>query len=358
MMPAASPFVFDHLPDGTPVTAIRLDSGRGVTAVVLACGATLQSLVTPDRQGQGADVVLGHDRIAPYLDQPTYIGVTVGRYANRIAGARFTLDGVVYQLSANDGRNSLHGGQRGFDKYMWDIEACETDEMEARVRLGRVSPHGEEGYPGTMTVSVTYRLNRDGELIIDYAATTDRPTICNLTNHALFNLGGVMSGRSATDAHLTLYADAYTPVDADLIPTGELRSVAGSPFDFREERGIYTGLRDASDDQIRLGRGYDHNYVLRDGRTAQPKPAARLFDPQSGRGLLILTTEPGLQVYSGNFLDSTLPGKGNFLYRQGDGVALEAQTFPDAPNQPDFPNARLDPGEIYRQTTVHRFFTA
>jgi aldose 1-epimerase len=357
MKPEISQSVFDHLPDGAAVIAIRLSNGRGVSATILTYGATLQSLITPDRVGYGADIVLGHDRIAPYLDQPTYIGVTVGRYANRIAGAQFKLDGVVYKLGANDGRNSLHGGRRGFDKYLWGVEACEVDANEARVRLGRISPDGEEGYPGTLTASVTYRLTRDGELIIDYEATTDKPTICNLTNHALFNLSGVASGKSALDAHLTLYADAFTPVDSDLIPTGELRPVAGSPFDFRKVRAINTGLRDASDEQIRLGRGYDHNYVLRGGRTAQPKPAARLFDPDSGRGLTILTTEPGLQLYSGNFLDGTLPGKGGLLYRQGDGVALEAQTFPDAPNRLDFPSARLDPGEAYRQTSVHRFFT-
>lgn len=357
MRPEISQSVFGHLPDGAAVTAIRLSNGRGISATVLDYGATLQSLVTPDRAGYGADIVLGHDRIGPYLDQPTYIGVTVGRCANRIAGARFRLDSVEYQLGANDGRNSLHGGRRGFDKYLWDIAACEADEAEARVRLGRISPDGEEGYPGTLTVSVTYRLTRNGELIIDYEAVTDKPTICNLTNHALFNLGGVASGRSALDVHLTLYADAFTPVDGELIPTGELRPVAGSPFDFRQARAISAGLRDATDEQIGLGRGYDHNYVLRGGRTIKPKAAARLFDPHSGRGLTILTTEPGLQLYSGNFLDGTLCGKGDVLYRQGDGVALEAQTFPDAPNRPDFPSARLDPGEVYRQTTVHRFFT-
>jgi len=357
MTPEISQSVFGHLPDGAAVTAVRLSNGRGINATVLSYGAALQSLITPDRAGYGADIVLGHDRISPYLDQPTYIGVTVGRCANRIAGGRVTLDGMVYQLDANDGRNSLHGGRRGFDKYLWDIEACEADAKEARVRLGRISPDGEAGYPGTLTASVTYRLTRDGELIIDYEATTDKPTICNLTNHALFNLGGAASGRSALEAHLTLHADAFTPVDADLIPTGELRPVAGSPFDFRQVRAINAGLRDASDEQIRLGRGYDHNFVLRGGRTDAPKPAARLFDPQSGRGLTILTTEPGLQVYSGNFLDGTLRGKGDLLYRQGDGLALEAQAFPDAPNQPGFPSARLDPGEVYRQTTVHRFFT-
>ncbi len=357
LAPVVSQFVFDHMPDGVPVIAVRLSNGRGVCATVLTFGATLQGLVTPDRDGYGADIVLGHDRIAPYLDQPTYIGVTVGRCANRIARAQFTLDGAVYELSTNDGRNSLHGGRRGFDKYLWDLEVCEADAKDARVRLGRISPDGEEGYPGALTVSVTYRLTRDGELIIDYEATTDRPTICNLTNHSLFNLSGVASGKSALDGHLTLYADAFTPVDADLIPTGELRPVAGSPFDFRQVRAINAGLREASDEQIRRGRGYDHNYVLRGGRTKEPKPAARLFDPESGRGLTILTTEPGLQLYSGNFLDGTLPGKGDLLYRQGDGLALEAQAFPDAPNRPEFPGARLDPGEVYRQTTVHRFFT-
>jgi len=358
MSPAIQTSVFDTMPGGTPVTAIRLSNGQGVSATVLDYGATLQSLITPDRAGYGADIVLGHDGIAPYLDQPTYIGVTVGRYANRIAGARFALDGETYTLGANDGGNSLHGGLRGFDRHMWTIEASGADGKVAWVRFLRISPDGEEGYPGTLTARVTYSLTRADELVIDYEATTDRPTIVNLTNHALFNLGGVASGRSALDAHLTLYADAYTPVDANLIPTGELRPVAHSPFDFRKVRAINTGLRNASDAQIRLGRGYDHNYVLRGGRTVKPKQAAKLVDPASGRGLLILTTEPGLQLYSGNFLDGTLRGKGDILYRQGDGVALEAQTFPDSPNRPEFPSPRLDPGQVYRQSTVHRFFTA
>jgi aldose 1-epimerase len=349
--------IFDHLPDGREVNAFRLDSGKGVVATVLDYGAGLQSLITPDRSGSGADIVLGHDRIAPYLEQPTYLGVTVGRYANRIVDGRFMLDGKAYQLAGNDGGQALHGGVHGFDKHLWMVEDSGADTKSAWVRLGRVSPDGEEGYPGDLTVAVTYRLTRDNELVIDYEATTTAPTVVNLTNHALFNLSGVASGKSAMHAHLTVYADAFTPVDERLIPVGDPRPVAGSPFDFRKARAIVARLRDASDAQIRIGRGYDHNYCLRGGRTIKPKQAARLVDPDNGRGLLILTTEPGLQVYSGNFLNGTLMGKGEVLYRQGDGIALEAQTFPDAPNRPDFPSARLDPGQVYRQTTVHRFFT-
>jgi aldose 1-epimerase len=340
----ASYFVFAHLPDGREVEAVRLYNGR-LEATFMSYGATLQSLRVPDRDGEVRDVVLGHDKLKPYLEQPDYIGVTVGRYANRIAGGRFTLDGNVYQLTQNDGDNSLHGGVQGFDKSLWTIE----DTGDDYVRMRRVSPDGEEGYPGELEVAVTFTLS-DTDLRIDYEATTNAPTIINLTNHALFNLG------SGLDAELTLAADAYTPINAALIPTGERCDVTGTVFDFRGGRRINDGVRVAADAQICVGRGYDHNFVLTGGKTPEPKPAARLFDRMSGIGLDILTTEPGIQLYTGNFLNGTLPGKGGVLYRQGDGIALEAQNFPDAPNQPGFPNPVLRPGETYRQTTIHRFF--
>lgn len=339
-----SRFVFDRMPDGREVEAVTL-SNDVLHATILAYGATLQSLIVRDRDGAAKDIVLGHDTLKPYLEQPDYLGVTVGRYANRIAGGRFTLDGKACQLTQNDGDNSLHGGVQGFDKNLWVIDEA----GDTHVRLSRVSPDGEQGYPGALTVAVTFTLS-DADLRIDYEATTDAPTIVNLTNHALFNLG------SGLDAELTLAADAYTPINSALIPTGELRDVTGTVFDFREAGRINDGVRDAGDEQIRVGRGYDHNFVLNGGKTVEPKQAARLFDPSSGIGLDILTTEPGIQLYTGNFLNGTLPGKGGVLYRQGDGIALEAQNFPDAPNQPNFPSPVLRPGETYRQTTVHRFF--
>ncbi|MBP2161244.1 MULTISPECIES: aldose epimerase family protein [Asticcacaulis] len=338
-------FVFDHLPYGREIEAVTLQSSR-LSATILAYGATLQSLMVPDRDGAMKDVVLGHDTLKPYIEQPDYLGVTVGRYANRIAGGRFALEGKTYQLTRNDGDNSLHGGLQGFDKIDWTIDAVGDD----YVRMSRVSPDGEQGYPGELTVAVTFTLS-DTDLRIDYEATTDAPTIINLTNHALFNFG------SGLDAELTLAADAYTPIDGTLIPTGELRDVTGTVFDFRAGRRLNDGVRRADDAQVAIGRGYDHNFVLRGGKTAEPKQAARLFDQSTGIGLDILTTEPGIQLYTGNFLIGTLPGKGGILYRQGDGIALEAQNFPDAPNQPEFPNPVLRPGETYRQTTIHRFFT-
>lgn len=340
-----SRFVFDRLSDGREVEAVTLSSNR-LRATIMTYGATLQSLMAPDRDGAMKDVVLGHDALRPYLEQPDYLGVTVGRYANRIAGGRFTLDGKGYQLTQNDGDNSLHGGVQGFDKNLWAIDEV----SQTHVRMSRVSPDGEQGYPGVLQVAVTFTVS-DTDLRIDYEATTDAATIINLTNHALFNLG------SGLDAELTLAADAYTPINAALIPTGELRDVTGTVFDFRGARCISDGVRAANDAQICIGRGYDHNFVLRGEKTAEPRQAARLFDPASGIGLDILTTEPGIQLYTGNFLNGTLPGKGGVLYRQGDGIALEAQNFPDAPNQSRFPNPVLRPGETYRQTTIHRFFT-
>lgn len=348
---------FGTLPDGRTVEAIHM-AAETVRATVLTYGATLQCLETPDRHGRWDDVVLGHDDLAPYVDRPNYLGVTVGRFANRIRDGRFKLDGVSHQLTCNDGRQSLHGGCGGFDKRLWMLEETGADDVAAFVRLGLVSPHGDQGYPGELRVAVTFRLTSAGELIIDYEARSDRPTVVSLTNHALFNLSGARTLRSALDHELTLAADAFTPVDARLIPTGEIRPVIGTVFDFTQARPLGRSARDSREPQILIGRGYDHNFALRGGRSPDPKPAARLYDPLSGRGLDLATTEPGVQLYTGNFLDGTLAGKHGQLYRQGDGIALEMQTFPDAPNRPEYPSARLDPGQVYRQTTVHRFFAA
>ncbi len=346
-------FTFDRLPSGEAVAAVTLDSGAGVTATILAYGATLQGLTLADRAGAVADIVLGHDTIAPYAQTPFFLGVTVGRFANRINRGRFALDSVDYQISQNDGAHSLHGGAGGFDKRLWTLEMPVVEADGVRVRLSRRSPDGEEGFPGNLNVAVTYRLGRDNVLSIAYEATTDKATVVSLTNHALYNLRG---GGNALEAELTIAADDFIPVDETLIPTGERRSVAGTPFDFRQPRHLDDAVRDANDDQIRIGRGYDHNFALRGDVTAQPRPVARLYDPKSGRGVEISTTKPGLQLYTGNFFDGTLIGKGGRTLRQGDGIALETQHFPDAPNRPTFPSARLNPGEVYRHTSLYKLF--
>jgi len=344
---------FGTTPDGIAVEAVTLTS-HGITARIITYGATLQSLLTPDRAGRAADVALGYDDLAGYVAKPQFFGATVGRYANRIAGAKFTLDGKTYSLAANNGPNALHGGTKGFDKVVWTITEVKSGPV-ASVTLTYTSRDGEEGYPGTLRTSVTYSLDDKQTLTTSYQATTDKPTIVNLTNHSLFNLAGVPAARSVLDHRLVVNADAYTPVDATLIPTGELRNVAGTPFDFRQGVAIGARIRDANDAQIAIGRGYDHNFALRGGVTAMPKLAARVEDPVSGRVLELYTTEPGVQVYTGNFLDGTTVGKSHVVYRQGDGLALEPQKFPDSPNHAAFPSARLDPGQTYRQTSYFRF---
>lgn len=341
------------LADGTAVEVITLSNDRGVSARILTYGATLQALLAPACRGTVADVVLGSDDLASYVNRPNFFGVTVGRYANRLAGASVVIDGARYQLPANDGRNSLHGGGRGFDKVVWRVVSIDSG-AQARVVLAHTSPHGDSGYPGTLEATVTYALDAQGALAITFDAATDRPTIVNLTNHAIFNLAGEGSARSALDQLLTIPAAAYTPVSADLIPTGELRPVAGTPFDFRTPRRLAQDIRDGRDEQLRIGRGYDHNFALDKGLTSAPGLAARLEDPLSGRVLDVLTTEPGVQVYTGNFLDGTYAGKSGHIYRMGDGIALEPQKFPDAPNHSNFASARVDPGRPYRHAMVYR----
>ncbi len=341
------------LADGTQVEAITLTNTAGVSATILTYGATLQKFLAPGRDGELADIVLGHDDLAPYEQTPNYFGVTVGRYANRIAGASFVLDGQTYTLPANDGENSLHGGGAGFDKAVWRVVSVE-DGPVARVVLAHHSPDGDSGYPGNLDVRVTYSLDEAGALGITFDAVTDAPTVVNMTNHALFNMAGEGAPQGALGNVLTIPAAAYTPVDAALIPTGELREVAGTNFDFRSPRMIRQDIRDGNDEQLLLGRGYDHNFALDKGVTAMPQLAARLEDPVSGRVLEVLTTDPGIQFYAGNFLDGTVVGKTGHMYRQGDGIALEPQKFPDAPNQPGFVSARVDPGQPYRHQMIYR----
>ncbi|AXJ95567.1 MULTISPECIES: aldose epimerase family protein [unclassified Sphingomonas] len=348
---------FGQLPDGTKIEAVTLTGANGVRARIMTLGATLQSFEVPDRNGKAADITLGHDTAAEYVTQPNFWGQTVGRYANRIAGGRFVLDGKTYQLPLNDKTNSLHGGTTGFDKAVWRIVSVKQG-PQASVTMALTSPAGDQGYPGTLNVTATYTLDDNGALTIDMDAKTDAPTIVNLTNHALFNLAGEGSQGGIYAQRMTVPAARYTPVDAALIPTGELKPVAGTPFDFTQGRVIGQDIRDGRDPQIVLGRGYDHNFVLDKGRTAEPKLAARVEDAASGRVLEVLTTEPGVQFYTGNFLDGTIVGKQGHVYRMGDAFALEPQVFPDTPNHPAFGSARVDPGKPYHHRMIYRVSVA
>jgi aldose 1-epimerase len=333
------------------VQIYTLTNVHGIEARVMTYGATLVSLRTPDRAGQFKNIVLGFDSLDSYLAGTSYIGATVGRYANRIAGGRFILDGKSYQLPKNNGANSLHGGIRGFDKRVWQAEPVDSPQGPA-LRLTYVSAEGEEGYPGELTAHVTYRLANDDSLTIDYQATTTAPTPVNLLNHSYFNLTGDPK-RTILDHVLTINADRFTPVDAALIPTGELREVAGTPFDFRRPQVVGRGIGQP-DEQLRIGGGYDHNWVLNKPHTGAITPAAILLDPESGRTLEIRTSQPGLQFYSGNFLGGKPSGSGSDFERRT-GLCLETQHFPDSPNQPDFPTTTLRPGQVYSQKTIFIF---
>ena len=348
---------FGTLPDGQTVEAIVLTNGNGMRVRILAYGALVQELTVPGRDGP-ADVVLGYDGMEGYLKASNYFGASVGRYANRIGAGRFSLGNRTYQLAANDGPNALHGGVQGFDKHLWTIADAATDADGASVTLTYLSPDGEEGYPGALSVSATYRLTETNELSIEYRATTDAPTIVNLTNHSYFNLAGASAGVSILDQVLTIPADAYTPVDATLIPTGEFRPVAGTAFDFRSPIRIGDRIRDGGDEQLRVGRGYDHNWVVSRRPVEGLQLLARMEDPASRRVMEIYSNQPGIQFYSGNFLDGTVTGKGGTIYRMGDGLCLEPQIFPDTPNKPDFGTAELRPGEVYENRIVYRFSVA
>ncbi|MFY8144682.1 MAG: aldose epimerase family protein [Caulobacter sp.] len=345
---------FGKLPSGEAVEALTLSNAAGVSATVITYGATLQSLIAPGRDGEKADIALGFADAAGYASNNSYFGASVGRFANRIGKGRFSLDGKTYQLALNnDGVAALHGGVKGFDKVVWKVLETKTGPV-ASVTFGYVSPDGEEGYPGTLTVTATYALDEQNQLTITYGATTDKPTIVNLTNHALFNMAGEGAPEGAMGNVLTIPADGYTPVVSELIPTGAVSPVAGTAFDFRKPTVVGDRIRDARDPQLVIGRGYDHNYVLNGPSGGAPRLAARLSDPKSGRTLEILSTEPGLQFYAGNFMNGLMVGKSGKMYRQGDGIALEPQHFPDAPNKPQFASTRLDPGKTYSNTMVFR----
>ncbi len=328
-----------------------LENG-GTRLKVLSYGGIVQSLEIPDRRGRRANVSLGFAALEDYVASSPYFGALIGRYGNRIGKGTFTLDGKRYQLSVNDGENSLHGGAQGFDKRVWDVEPF-TRGSDVGLYLYYTSVDGEMGYPGTLRTKVTYTLTRDGDWRVDYEAVTDRPTVVNLTSHVYWNLAGEGSG-SVLDHELSVAAGRYTPIDAGLIPTGELAKVAGTPFDFRRAKPVGRDIRTAHQ-QLLYGQGFDHNWVLDKGITTRPEHVATLRDPSSGRTLRIATNEPGLQFYSGNFLDGTLVGSGGRVYRQGDGLCLETQHFPDSPNRPSFPSTVLRPGRTYRTTTVHSF---
>jgi aldose 1-epimerase len=340
---------FGKTPEGTPVELYVLKSGT-MTAKVMTYGAILAELHVPDRTGKIADVVLGFDTLAGYLAGHPYFGATTGRVANRVAGGKFTLDGKDYTLAVNNGPNSLHGGLKAFDKVVWKAEDASGPAGPA-VKLTYVSPDGEEGYPGNLTVTVTYTVTPDHELKIDYTAVTDKATPVNLTNHSYFNLGGPAAG-DILGHELTLAADEYTPADETLVPTGKLAPVKGTPLDFTSPTRI-----GARFDQLEgEPRGYDHNYVLRgDGKT--PALGARVYDPESGRLMEMFTTEPGVQFYTANFLDGTLKGKGGVVYKKHQAFCLEAQHFPDSIHHANFPTTVLRPGETYRQTTIYKFST-
>jgi aldose 1-epimerase len=333
---------------GKPVDLYILTDSGGMVAKVMTYGATLTELYTPDRDGNLGDVVLGFDSIDGYLHKEPYFGAIVGRVGNRIAKGRFTLDGHTYQLATNDGPNHLHGGNKGFDKVVWSAEVVHGD--IPAVKFTYASPDGEEGYPGNCTVSVTYSITNSNELRIDYSVTADQDTPVNVTNHSYFNLGGAEKG-GILGHEVMLNADRFTPVDSTLIPTGELRMVDGTPMDFRKWTPIGAHIKEVGGSPV----GYDHNYVINGSAPGKLSLVAGVYEPKSGRAMEVSSTEPGVQFYSGNFLDGTLTGKKGVVYNQYWGLALETQHFPDSVNHPNFPSYVLKAGDTYRSTTIYRF---
>jgi aldose 1-epimerase len=342
------------LPDGTPLDLYTLKNGNGMQLTITNYGGIITSWTAPDRKGNYADVVLGYDSIGGYLKETPYFGALIGRYGNRIAKGRFSLDGQTYTLAVNNIGNHLHGGLKGFDKVVWQGEVLPTPDSIASLKLTYRSKDLEEGYPGNLDVTVVYTLDQNNALHIRYEATTDKPTVVNLTQHSYFNLTG--NQRDILDHQLTLHADRFLPVDKTLIPTGELKPVKGTVFDFTTPHAIGERINEKADQQIEYGGGYDHAWVLNRGG-AGLSLAASALEPTTGRYLEVLTTEPAIQFYSGNFLDGKITGKNGVVYQHRYGFCLETEHYPDSPNQPAFPSTVLRPGETYRTETVYRFST-
>jgi aldose 1-epimerase len=345
---------YGTLPDGRQVDIYTMQNGHGLTVKFLSLGGCIAEIDVPDRKGDPGNIVLGHDGLKSYDSNIGYFGAIVGRYANRIAKGTFSLNGQTYHLPINNGPNSLHGGTIGFNLQIWQVTPRSTANS-ASALLAYTSPDGQDGYPGNLSVRVTYTLDDTNALRIEYQATTDKPTVLNLTNHSYFNLDGNGSG-SALHQLLQINADSYTPTDATQIPTGEIAKVAGTPMDFRMLHPIDAQIRTPFP-QIVLARGYDHNWVLNKTQAGEPSFAARAYSPDTGRVIEVDTTEPGIQIYTGNGLQGNLVGSSRTLYRQGDGYTFETQHFPDSPNHPNFPSTVLNPGQVFHSTTIFRFST-
>lgn len=347
---------FGTMPDGRPVAAVTLSNDNGIKVTLIAFGARVQSVDTPDRGGKSADIALGYPSLAGYLKAPQYFGATVGRYANRIAKGTFTLDGKIYHIPLNNGPNALHGGPKGFSKRLWKLVKVTQGDRKASATFRYISPSGDMGFPGRLKTTATYSLNDDNDLIINYRATTNKPTIVNLSNHTYWNLSGEGSGTILNEL-LMIKASHYTPTDATQIPTGVIAPVAGTPFDFRKPKPIGRDILDGKSKQLVIAHGYDQNWVV--SRHYHPtkriRVVARVVDPASGRVLTLSSNQPGLQFYSGNFLNGTTVGVGNRIYRQGDAFVLEPQLFPDTPNHPNFGSAKLNPGQTYHNKIVYHF---
>ncbi len=342
--------LFGKLSDGREAYLFTLKNAAGMTVRITNFGATVVSILVPDRDGKFADVVLGYDSLGSYVDGTVYFGGIVGRYANRIAGGKFKLDGKTYQVTVNDGLNCLHGGKIGFNKVLWTAEPLEG--KDPAVKFAYVSKDGEEGFPGTVTVTATYTLTKDNAIRIDYTGMTDKTTILNVCNHSYFNLTGDPT-KTILNHDLMINADRFTPVDSNLIPTGKLASVSNTPFDFRKMTQVGARIND-DNDQLKMCKGYDLNWVL-NGYTKKVRKAAELYDPSTGRVMDVLTDQPGIQFYSGNFLNGSDVGKNGIKYEYRTGLALETQLYPDSPNEPKFPSATLKPGQKYKTTTIYKF---
>ena len=343
---------FGTAPDGQAVELYTLRNAKGAEATIMTYGGIVTTLKMPDKKGQYADIVLGYDNLDGYLKASPYFGALIGRYGNRIGGAKFTLEGQTYTLATNDGPNCLHGGNRGFDKVVWKVVRAEVGPHGPELELSYYSKDGEEGFPGNLDVTATYTLTEDNELRLDFTAHTDKATVVNLTHHSYFNLAGQGNG-DILSHELYLNSDEITPVDAVLIPTGQLQPVEGTPFDFRTPTAIGARI-DADNEQLKFGKGYDHNWVIN-------KPAgqlglmARVEESTSGRVMEVFSTEPGLQFYSGNFLDGSITGKGGQVYKHRYGFCMEPQHYPDSPNKPNFPSVELKPGVTYHNTIIYKF---